>query len=289
MSNSEKQDDIVTIREIFSIAFRNIHWIALVALFFGAAGVYYIKTTTPTYTGRMTVTQSDYFNSQKASPTGFLADLPFQIQTAPKETELQKLKTILTSYDLAEYLFEENVQDWLFEPATENEVDSIWFGHIQLNEEREQLIHTIQGYLSSITFKPTEDTDATEITFEASSAEIATKFLQLAIFSADRRLKQRTLEQIGNDISFLRKRAKEVTLVEHRNQLFALMAERLSQEMILNRPGFFAIEVINPTTSSPFPTWPVPRLIIPASLLVGAAIGLLLVFLVYAIRRPTLT
>jgi uncharacterized protein involved in exopolysaccharide biosynthesis len=130
--------------------------------------------------------------------------------------------------------------------------------------------------------QPEDQTDIITISISSPDPTFAIKLLQTVHHEAVEMLRTAAAERADRMISYLRDRLITVTVQDSRVSLLSLMAEQENLRL-LSQPGVsYAAEILDPPHSSDLPTFPKPALFLAIAIVIGSAIGFVLVILLDA-------
>jgi len=95
--------------------------------------------------------------------------------------------------------------------------------------------------------------------------------------ATDAHLRAEAARRSAAQVAYIRAQLARVTMAEHRRTLTELLAEQERVAMLIEVDLPFAADPIEPPTAARLPDWPDPKVVLPLGLVVGTALGMLLV------------
>lgn len=105
----------------------------------------------------------------------------------------------------------------------------------------------------------------------------ALDLLERLAAATDAHLRAEAARRSAAQIAYIRAQLARVTMAEHRRTLADLLAEQERVAMLIEVGLPFAADPIEPAAAARLPDWPDPRVVLPLGLVVGTALGMLLV------------
>ncbi|HEY0837232.1 MAG TPA: hypothetical protein VGE72_25190, partial [Azospirillum sp.] len=97
------------------------------------------------------------------------------------------------------------------------------------------------------------------------------------VAATDAHLRAEAARRSAAQIAYVGAQIARVTKAEHRRILTELLAEQERVAMLIEVDLPFAADPIEPPTAARLPDWPDPRMVLPLGLVIGTALGVLLV------------
>jgi hypothetical protein len=119
----------------------------------------------------------------------------------------------------------------------------------------------------------------TILSFSHEDQKFAPYFLMALHEAADNQLRQRSLVRSSQYIDYLTEKLKTVVVAEHREALSDLLSSQEKLRMVASSDAPYAVEKIGAPVTSMKPSSPKPLTVLPAGLIFGALLPVLLIVL----------
>jgi hypothetical protein len=120
----------------------------------------------------------------------------------------------------------------------------------------------------------TPKTPIVTLSIDSTDRNFAREFIVRLHTTVDAWLRERTLERTRNNIAYLEARLPTVSLVEHRQALFATLSDQQQRQMMARNPAAYAAEPFGKVSVSDKPTSPRQIPVLALALMLGLAIGI---------------
>ena len=122
------------------------------------------------------------------------------------------------------------------------------------------------------------------ILFRHSDPSFAVDLLRWIHREGDELIREEAQERTSRQIDYIESKLATITVVEQRFSLVQLLSDQEKRMMMIKVDLPFAARIVQPPTASEAPTFPDPGMILLVAVIAGVVLGVLLVFLISALR-----
>ena len=131
-----------------------------------------------------------------------------------------------------------------------------------------------------------DNTSMQRIEFQHKDPVFAVQLLAALHKEADAVVREASEARTSRQIAYIERKLQTITAVDHRRSLVQLLLDQEKQMMMIQVDLPFAAQIIEPPISTDEPTFPRPKLFLAAAIVLGGMLGVMLVFLIDALRPP---
>lgn len=273
----DRIDDTVDLRQLLSMLWQGRWWIVTATVVSGIVAVAYALLAPVTYRAEAVVQvrqeNSGGGLSSLASRYGDLAALAGLGGGTGGDRALA-LATLKSRVVIQAFIAENNLLPILFEKAWDSN-NSRW-----KSETPPTLWHGYKAFSEQL-LKVSEDrkTSLVVIAIEWRDPEIAAAWVTELIARTNAYLRNKTIHEGQNNLDYLRNQAKQTSVVELQQAVYALMESELKKLMFASGSDEYIIQTIDPAQAPKLRIKPKRRQIVVAGLLLGGFLGVIALLL----------
>jgi len=132
----------------------------------------------------------------------------------------------------------------------------------------------VQNYLKdSIIFSDPSKSSLVTVSFRSQDIKLGMEILNLVFFQTDAALKDQSLKDVDEKISYLQQRLHSAEVVEYKNVISDVLIKSELKRIMLQSKQPSIVAIVDPPTVSERPVSPQPFLVLPLSGIAGCLIG----------------
>ncbi|MDC0576781.1 Wzz/FepE/Etk N-terminal domain-containing protein [Gammaproteobacteria bacterium] len=305
VQNVTQYDDEIDLREIFGVLWADKIKIIAITATFAVASVIYSLSMPDEYkaTALLAPAQSDDGGlMSNLGQLGGLASLAGVTIGGSESSESQIAREIMKSWSFLEGFIADNdlavalyaAEGWSRESnqlKIDNDVYEVesksWLVEDDYTgkEGPPTSWQLFEAFSDKLSVSEDKQSGLVYVAIEYYSPQIAKQWLDLYISAINKRMQERQVEKISNNISYLEAQIEKTAIAEMQEVFYTLIAEQTKNKMVAEASPDYAFIAVSPSMVPEETSQPKRALIVILGTLIGGLLSVLLVFVMHYTRK----